>query len=171
VRTARGLLDSEGHDLSPTMIDRVADTLHAIALDEQAREQVGDGRLERELKHVGLGPATGAFAVPAPPRAAANPSRAPAKSEQPASAAARAQRERAERDRAEVRRAARAAEAQARREHERAERALRSALDRRERAAGQLAEAEQALAQAQAQADAASRAHREARELIDRISA
>ena len=52
---ARGLLTSEGHELSQTIIDRVADTLHAAALDDDARSQVKDGRLERELRHVGLG--------------------------------------------------------------------------------------------------------------------
>ena len=52
---ARGLLTSQGHELSPTIIDRVSDTLHAAALDDDARAQVSDGRLERELRHVGLG--------------------------------------------------------------------------------------------------------------------
>jgi hypothetical protein len=55
VTKARGLLTSEGYELSTAIIERVGDTLHAAALDEAAREQVRDGRLERELRHVGLG--------------------------------------------------------------------------------------------------------------------
>jgi hypothetical protein len=55
VSKARGLLTSEGYELSPSIIERVGDTLHAAALDEDAREQVRDGRLVREMRHVGLG--------------------------------------------------------------------------------------------------------------------
>ncbi len=36
-------------------VKRVAETLHAAALDEGAREQVRAGRVERELRHVGIG--------------------------------------------------------------------------------------------------------------------
>lgn len=69
VRAAQGLLSSDGHELSPPVVERVADTLHAAALDEAAREQVRDGRLERELRHVGLGLGESAdpFAVAPPP--------------------------------------------------------------------------------------------------------
>jgi hypothetical protein len=55
VERARGLLSSAGNELSAGVIDRVSDTLHAAALDEEAREQARDGRLERELRHAGLG--------------------------------------------------------------------------------------------------------------------
>ncbi|HEV2786273.1 MAG TPA: hypothetical protein VGV67_07800, partial [Solirubrobacteraceae bacterium] len=55
VEAARGLLDADGHELSPAVVERVGETLHAAALDEEAREQVRGGRLERELRHVGLG--------------------------------------------------------------------------------------------------------------------
>ena len=55
LEAAGGLLSSEGHALSPAVLDRVADTLQAAALDPEAREQVQGGRLERELRHVGLG--------------------------------------------------------------------------------------------------------------------
>lgn len=68
VETARGLLTSDGHELSETVVERVADTLHAAALDEHAREQVREGRLERELRHVGLGLGEGRAPVAAPPR-------------------------------------------------------------------------------------------------------
>ena len=43
--SARGLLSSEGHELSDTIVERVADTLHAAALDDDARAQVNGGRL------------------------------------------------------------------------------------------------------------------------------
>ena len=76
VQAARGLLSSEGHELSPAVVERVADTLHAAALDEGAREQVREGRLERELRHVGLGLGESAdpFAV-TPPAPKARPAR------------------------------------------------------------------------------------------------
>ncbi len=65
---ARGLLSSEGNELSETIIERVSDTLHAAALDDEARSQVSDGRLERELHHVGLGGFGGLGAAPPAPR-------------------------------------------------------------------------------------------------------
>jgi hypothetical protein len=65
IEAARGLLTSEGDGLSSTVVDRVADTLHAAALDDEARAEVDEGRLERELRHVGLG--AGAFAAAASP--------------------------------------------------------------------------------------------------------
>ncbi len=66
VERARGLLSSAGNELSASVIERVSDTLHAAALDEDAREQVLDGRLERELRHVGLGFGLGAGTAPEP---------------------------------------------------------------------------------------------------------
>ena len=141
---ARGLLTSDGQELSPTIIERVADTLHAAALDDEAREQVRAGRLERELRHVGLGvlgaPPAGAPARPAPKKkpdaAAKNPA-----TDRAAERSAREQRERADRARAE----ARAAEREARRRVDHAERAHRVAAERRDRAAEALSEAESRL--------------------------
>jgi hypothetical protein len=64
---------SERAQLSGAVVERTADTLHAAALDEDAREQVRGGRLERELRHVGLGlglgESPGAAPVPAVRRA------------------------------------------------------------------------------------------------------
>ena len=94
VDAARGLLTSQGEDLSATTIERVSDTLHAAALDESAREQVREGRLERELRHVGLGigdSAAAAFAParPAPGKArASKPVPAPERAARPARGAA-----------------------------------------------------------------------------------
>jgi hypothetical protein len=73
LEAAGGLLSSEGHELSPAVLDRVADTLRAAALDPEAREQVQRARLERELRHVGLG-AGGLVAAPAGPSAKSPPS-------------------------------------------------------------------------------------------------
>ncbi|HYZ82397.1 MAG TPA: hypothetical protein VE571_14065, partial [Solirubrobacteraceae bacterium] len=70
VNTAKGLLSSSGQELSAATLERVADTLHAAALDDEARAQVTEGRLVRELRHVGLGGGLGLAAdtPPAPGR-------------------------------------------------------------------------------------------------------
>jgi hypothetical protein len=172
-KAARGLLTSEGEELSPTIIERVADTLHAAALDDDARGQVRDGRLERELRHVGLGMAA---APPAPPargrgrgRSASAPERDTAKPKPKDKAGNRIAEERAAAEaRAQARSAARAAEREARRRLERASRAAQAARERRVKAAEALEEAEQALAdtereraEAEAQLRAAERSVRE----------
>lgn len=184
VDAARGLLDADGHELSPAVVERVADTLHAAALDEQAREQVRSGRLERELRHVGLGlgesvlGAAAPAAQPAPGRSkAAKRAKQATPAENKAQRAARERRareqaaeaERAERERAEARREARAAETAARRRADRSRRALGAAEERRERAAQALAEAEEALAAARAEAEEADTAHRDAQAELDRL--
>ncbi len=141
VAAAGGLLSADGHELSPAVIDRVADTLHAAALDEDARREVAGGRLARELRHVGLG--DGLLAAPIPPPSPptrlrrAPPAVKPAPGGRPgrpgrrrtadaddadaeaaaratqAAAAAQAQAERAEAERAERERAATLAAARA----------------------------------------------------------
>jgi hypothetical protein len=138
-QVARGLLTSQGHELSPTIIDRVSDTLHAAALDDDARAQVRDGRLERELRHVGLGMTAG----PAPARARTR--RKSAAAPEKDTKAERA----AEEERAKARSEVRAAEREARRHAERATRAASAARERRDKAAEALAEAEQALGEAE----------------------
>lgn len=164
VEAARGLLTSEGHELSPAVIDRVSETLRAAALDPDARAQVGEGRLERELRHVGLGLLGDISAVPAPARKRKAP--APKrKQDQKRQAEAEAR----ERERAQALKDARATEKDARRELERAQRALDSAQARRDKAAAALAHAEQELADAQAQGDAATAAHGQAAQALDRI--
>jgi hypothetical protein len=136
-KAARGLLTTQGHELSPTIIERVSDTLHAAALDDDARAQVRDGRLERELRHVGMGMAPGA--TPGPRRAPAGKrgSKQPAPDEARAAALANARSE------------ARAAERDAGRRVERATRAATNARERRDKAAQALAEAEDALSDAE----------------------
>jgi hypothetical protein len=147
---ARGLLTSDGHELSPTIIDRVADTLHAAALDDDARGQVRDGRLERELRHVGLGMAMAPGSAPAPAR------KAPPAPKRRTEDRAAAERERAlEQARVEARAAARATEREARRRLERAERVAAGAAERRDRAAQALQEAEAELADAESELEEA----------------
>jgi hypothetical protein len=141
---ARGLLSSEGHDLSPAKLEQVAETLHAAALDEAARALVEEGCLERELRHVGLG--------------------ALAASGQGATTRRRSQAS----PRSSELREARRAEAQARRRMERAARELRIAEERRARTAHQLRAADEKLAAARQEAEAATAAHRRAIRVLDR---
>ncbi|HEX7299026.1 MAG TPA: hypothetical protein VF257_08450 [Solirubrobacteraceae bacterium] len=65
VDAARGLLSSTGEDLSEATIERVRETLHAAAIDPEAREEVAAGRATRERAPRGL---FGADAA-APPKA------------------------------------------------------------------------------------------------------
>ncbi len=164
---ARGLLTSEGEELSDTMVERVSDTLHAAALDDDAREQVSGGRLERELRHVGIGGLGALAGGPAPPRS----KKATATRKTNKQAGERADRERADRERTareqakaddEARRAARATEREARRRAERAARAAKVALERRDNAAEVLRGAEADLEAAEAEVRAAEDALREA---------
>jgi hypothetical protein len=181
VDAARGMLS----DASAATLERVADTLHAAALDESARAAVREGRLERELRHAGLGLGEGAdvfTAAPAPARAKAKAAKAKAKAEKAKAEKAKPQAEaRApaapKRDAAAERKAAKelaAAEAAARKQarvalakaakaEERAGHALRAARERRERAAQALADADAALAEAQAKAAATADEHRRLR--------
>ena len=200
VEAARGLLSSEGHELSPAIVDRVADTLHAAALDAGAREQVRDGRLERELRHagLGLGESPGPAPAPAPAKATPTPDKPaapakPAKAEKPAAKPAdagpsreeaaetrraareqakreRAEREQTERERTEARKAARTAEVAARRRAERAGHALKAAEERRARAAHALEQADEALAAAQAEARNAVDAQRAAQAEYEQLA-
>jgi len=134
-QAAQGLLSSQGHELSATIIERVSDTLHAAALDDDARAQVRDGRLERELRHVGLGMTPGAAPVRTRARTREKPAAEPKKD--------------------------RKAEREARRRLERATRAVSTARERRDKAAAALEEAEEALTEAQREEADAERAIRE----------
>lgn len=154
VQEARELLVAEGQDPSATVLERVGETLHAAALDDAARAPVQQGRLERELRHVGLGMGAGGD-IPTPVRAKrGKPAAPPADSK-------RAERAAAHR-RAEARKHAEAAEADTRRQAERAARALDAAGRKRSRAAEALEEAETVLKAARQAAKAAVEAHRKA---------
>jgi hypothetical protein len=167
VATAGGLVDSGGHGLTPATLERVGETLHAAALDPEARAEVEGGCLVRELRHVGLG-APGAGATSSAPRkgARARADRAAAR-EAEADARDAAARE-AESAAREAEAAAREAEAAARAVEaardaaEGAARELAAAEARREQASLALHEAEDAVATARERAEAANRALREA---------
>jgi hypothetical protein len=81
LEAARGLLTGEGRDLGETTIERVRETLHAGAIDAEARADVAAGRAVRERAHAGLGPFGAApEASPAARRSSAGgAARAPAK--------------------------------------------------------------------------------------------
>src|SRR5205085_5409527 len=125
-------------------LERVSETLHAAALDEEAREAVGEACLERELRHVGLG-ALGAVSVTRPEPKHAEP------------------------ERAERLKVARRAEADARRDLERARRALEDAQNRRDRAAAALQGAEEELARARERAEQAAAIHDRAQRTLDEL--
>lgn len=186
VDAAGGLLSSSGHQLSPATLDRVAETLQAAALDDDARAAVSQGRLERELRHVGLGVGGGLDAGGAdkPGRPARDAKRDAGRDGGEAAAGARrrgraddaaarrdearprAQAEEAEARREEARKRARGAERAARRELDRADRALHAAEQRRDRAAETLRQADEQLAQARSDAAAAAEAHRRAEDQL-----
>ncbi|HWF36159.1 MAG TPA: hypothetical protein VG295_12345 [Solirubrobacteraceae bacterium] len=159
---ARGLLTSEGQEPTQATLERVSETLRAAALDAEARAQVQDGRLVRELRQVGFG--AGGLAGVAPSARGAKPAAKRAAPDRKAEA--REEAERAERDRAERRKAARQAEAAARREAEQTARHLHAAEERRERAADALREAEDALAAARERAGEAAREHQRVQESL-----
>jgi DNA repair exonuclease SbcCD ATPase subunit len=141
--TAQGLLSSEGHELSTTMLERVRDTLQAAALDVDARTQVADGCLVRELHHVGIG--AGGLAAGAPTKSSADKQAARVK-------------------------AARKAVDDAERAAERAERRLDAARQRRDRAAQALEQVEAELAEARREAEQAKRAQAQAQKALGKAS-
>jgi hypothetical protein len=192
VEAARGGL---GEQLGAATLERVGETLHAAALDEDARAAVAGGRLERELRHVGLGLGLGegADVFAASPAPAAAKARAPAKKAKTkkgakgdgagkaaaaerlaAEKAARAEREATEKaaraEREAARKRARTVAAEAAKREERAAHALRAAEERRERAVAALAEADEALAAARARAEEAVDEHARARAALDAAS-
>ena len=65
VAKARDVLQSAGHSPTDATLDRIAETLRAAAVDDDARALLERGRLTRELEATGFGPAPGAL----PPRA------------------------------------------------------------------------------------------------------
>jgi hypothetical protein len=170
VDNARGLLSSEGHELTPAMLERVSETFHAAALDKDARAQVKDGCLHRELRRVGLG--TGGEVAPAPKTRRAGGSTAGPRTATPSKAApgtpSRAG-QRHDADHAQRLRTARRAEADARRLAERAVRELASAQERRDKLAASLKEAEAAFAAAKQREKGAQREHNRARDALARL--
>jgi hypothetical protein len=144
---ARGLLSSEGRELGAGTLEQVSETLHAAAVDKEARAQVRDGCLVRELRHVGLGTmgASGATGTGGAPRKSS-------KDPRPAQL-----------------RAARRAEGAARRELEHAERNVRAAEESRDRAASGLRDADETLAAARGLATEARAAHERSQRALDEL--
>jgi hypothetical protein len=173
VEAARGLLGATGGDLSEATIERVRETLHAGAIDSDARDEVAAGRVVRERSPQGLFGAD-PFAAPAPKRAAKTEPEPEAKREPKPKAkakpkgtsdAAERKRERDEaaqrkRDEAEARKRER--EEAAERERER-----KAAADRVDKAQRALEQAQERTAKVAERLDEAQAREREAAEALD----
>jgi len=161
IHRARGLLSSEGHELTSVTLERVSETLNAAALDEDLRAQVSDGCLVSELHHVGLG-GLGAFA---PSRPGARSKSAPKKR------AARPREKGPERKQTRSAQAAqtRKAEAEVRRRAERTARELKTAQSRRDRAADELRRTKEALREAESAVASAEEAAADAIRELEKL--
>jgi hypothetical protein len=156
VDAARGLLSSSGGDLSDATIERVRETLHAGAIDPDARDEVAGGRAARERAPQGLFGAD-PFAAPAPKRAAKAEPKAKAeptaKAKPKADDAAARKREREE---AAARKRDEAATAKREREEAAArDRARKAAVERVAKAMRALEDAQARSAKAAERLDAA----------------
>jgi hypothetical protein len=142
VRAASGLLTENGRGLGAATLDRVRETLHAAAVDDEVRERLETGRIEREARAAGLGPlgapseSTGPKGRGPKPRARAEERRKAQDVQRRAERAAAAAREKARAaDRAlrdatrDVQRAGRAEAAARRRAEAAAEEAERGAAE------------------------------------------
>jgi hypothetical protein len=83
VAKARGILTDAGHNPNEATLERIADTFYAMAVDEDGRERVRAGTLDKELKRVGFGDIGELTIVPA----------AGAKQEKPRARSARLEKE------------------------------------------------------------------------------
>ncbi len=162
---ADGLLSAGGHELTQATLDRVSETLHAAALDADARSQAEEGALRRELRHVGLG---GFSAVSSPPSPTGQRGKASSEPRTPGRSRDDAAAKQAKREAEQRTKLARAAEAAARRAAQRADRALQTATARREKAAQSLANADAGLAAAAKVARQAAEEHRRAKQALER---
>jgi hypothetical protein len=134
---AEAILEDAARPASQAMLERVAATLRAAAVDDEGRRLLETGRLTAELEAAGFGGLTG---VPASPRRRSRPPR-------PSAVDAKRERKEAERRRQELRRRARELE-----------RAARAAEREAEKAEATAAKARSIAEQARADADAASAA-------------
>jgi hypothetical protein len=138
---------SETGKSGPALRERVRSTLHAAAVDEEAREELAKGRFVREREAVGLGPFAGAPVMPA------RGGRAPAKDGKRGRAAAGDGA--AARGRSARRGAAGTASGARARERSAAEREKAAERERRE----QIAEAERAVEEARSALEEAEATH------------
>jgi hypothetical protein len=162
VSAARGLARDEGF-LSDAVLDRVRETLHAAATDDDARAEVEAARLDRERRPAAFGGVEG-FAAAPPARARPAPTKRP-RPPQPADRKPAVEGE-ADREREDRGRERRAAARDRRRELQAAVREAKAAerdAGRRRREAERAAhDAERRFARARADLDAAEAAEREA---------
>jgi hypothetical protein len=163
---APGLLDSKGGSPSQAALERAAETLRAVALDEQARAGFASGRLTREHQAAGLGfmaPGDGEPAAPPARRKGAARGKQRRAAEQPPDAAKAAAEER-ERARAAIseakslHRARKQKVAELERELGRAEREAQSAQRRVDKAATALERAREKEADSQTRLEEAEAA-------------
>ena len=195
VATASGLLDHEGHAPTEATLEKVGQTLEALALDEPASAAFSAGRLTREISQATLGLAGAAVADPPIRRGPrmASTSRAASRKGSSKAASAKAADRTAEEEAAARREAAAAAERERERARELAarrkaleaaeaeERAARAAVERAqsetedarrgvEEAASRLERAEAGLARAQAEQSEASERLDQARAELEELS-
>jgi hypothetical protein len=174
VAAARGLAREEGF-LSDAVLDRVRESLHAAATDDEARAEVAAARLTRERRPAAFGGLEGFAAAPSAPEARPRKA-APKGARRPADRDRDREREREERDERdrerEAERERRAAERERRRELQaeirEAKAAERDAGRRRREAERAAQEAERRFTRASTELEAAQKAEREA---IDRRQA
>jgi hypothetical protein len=160
--TAREIVSEAGERPGTGLEEKVSESLHAAALDEQTAQELRAGRLIREREAIG---GFGALGADAPPLRPAR--RAASKEESKPKPGAGAQKQAATDARNRQRlAAARTDERHARREREAAEKALESARARAEAAEAHAAEAverakvaSERLKEAQRAQSAAKRAH------------
>lgn len=157
VDAARGLLSGSGRPMTDAVLHDVTETLHAAAGDDETREAVLAGRLDRERRPAGLGGELAAFAAlpdtPTRPAKATRPAARPATKPDNARDAERRDQLRAAR--AEARNAVEAAK-DAEREHAATLTRLRAA--------------DAVFREAKDDLDTATAAEREARKTRDRLA-
>jgi hypothetical protein len=167
VEAARGLLTSSGGDLSETTIDRVRSTLHAAAIDPDARDEVAAGRASRERAPRGVFGGDEVAAAPASAKGGGTAKRgrsagSDGTEEKPARGRSTTRgRSAADTARSREDEAARKREEAAARKREREEAAVRQR--ERKAAASRVARAENALAAAEARSAKAAEQLEEAR--------
>ena len=170
VEAARGLLGATGGDLSEATIERVRETLHAGAIDSEARDEVAAGRVVRERSPQGLFGAD-PFAAPAPKRAAKTEPKPEPKPKRKAKAKGTsddaAERKREREEAAERKREEAEARKRERQEAVARERDRKAAADRAGKAQRALEQAQERTAKAAARLEEAQAREREAAQALD----
>ncbi len=178
VDAARGLLGASGGDLSEATIERLRETLHAGAIDADARDELAAGRAVRERSPQGVFGAD-PFAAPAPRRPAkaepepeAEPKAGTKAKTKPkgttkGTSDAAAERRREREEAAERKREEAEARKREREEAVARERARKAAADRADKAQRALAQAQERTARAAERLEEAQAREREAADALD----